>query len=140
MTKLLILSVSAGNGHVRAAQALAATAAALQPPPDSTSHTAVEATHIDAMQYVASGFRKVYTDWYIQLVNRAPEVWSYIHQKADSTPHSATSQRLRRGIERVSAGALLREVQRVKPDAVISPWGSRTRSRDRRRARGRRGP
>ncbi|MBC7393953.1 MAG: galactosyldiacylglycerol synthase [Variovorax sp.] len=119
MTKLLILSVSAGNGHVRAAQALAATAAALQPPPNSTSHPAVEATHIDAMQYVASGFRKVYTDWYIQLVNRAPEVWSYIHQKADSTPHSATSQRLRRGIERVSAGALLREVQRVKPDAVI---------------------
>ena len=32
MTKLLILSVSAGNGHVRAAQALAATAQSLAPP------------------------------------------------------------------------------------------------------------
>ncbi len=109
--QLLILSVSAGNGHVRAAQALAAAAEETQPP--------CTATHIDAMQYVASGFRKIYTDWYIGLVNRAPEVWSYIHQKTDSTPHSATSQRLRRGIERVSAGGLLREVRRAAPDAIV---------------------
>ena len=111
MTRLLILSVSAGNGHVRAAQALAATAEALNPP--------CSAVHIDAMAHVAGGFRKVYTDWYIQLVNRAPELWSYLHQKADSTPHSATSQRLRRGIERVSAGALLREIHRATPKAIV---------------------
>ncbi|MEP6723029.1 MAG: glycosyltransferase [Variovorax sp.] len=111
MTQLLILSVSAGNGHVRAAQALAATAETLNPP--------CSAVHVDAMAHVAGGFRKVYTDWYIQLVNRAPELWSYLHQKADSTPHSATSQRLRRGIERVSAGALLREIHRTKPKAIV---------------------
>lgn len=111
MTRLLILSVSAGNGHVRAAEALAATAETRVPP--------CHATHIDAMAHVARGFRKVYTDWYIQLINRAPEVWSYLHQRADSTPHSATSQRLRRGIERVSAGALLREIHRAKPDAIV---------------------
>jgi processive 1,2-diacylglycerol beta-glucosyltransferase len=110
MTKLLILSVSAGNGHVRAAQALEAAAQSFAP------HTAV---HIDAMAHVASGFRKVYTDWYLQLVNRAPELWSYLHQRTDATPHSAISQRLRRGIERVSAGALLREIKRERPDAVI---------------------
>ena len=111
MTQLLILSVSAGNGHVRAAQALCATAEAQMPP--------CSAIHIDAMAHVASGFRKVYTDWYVQLVNRAPEVWSYLQQKADSTPHSATSQRLRRGIERVSAGPLLREIRRIRPQAIV---------------------
>lgn len=111
MTQLLILSVSAGNGHVRAAQALCATAEVLKP--------ACSATHIDAMMHMASGFRKVYTDWYLQLVNRAPEVWSYLHQKADSTPHTATSQRLRRGIERVSAGPLLREIRRIQPQAIV---------------------
>ena len=111
MTQLLILSVSAGNGHVRAGQALCATAEAQTPP--------CSAIHIDAMAHVASGFRKVYTDWYVQLVNRAPEVWSYLHQKADSTPHSATSQRLRRGIERVSTGPLLREIRRIRPQAIV---------------------
>lgn len=111
MTRLLILSVSAGNGHVRAAEALVAAAESRTPP--------CHAIHVDAMAHVASGFRKVYTEWYIQLVNRAPDLWSYLHQKADSTPHSATSQRLRRGIERVSAGALLREIHRTRPDAIV---------------------
>ena len=111
MSKLLILSVSAGNGHVRAAQALEATARAL--PGD------LQVTHIDAMQHVASGFRKVYADWYIQLVNRAPGLWSYVHQKTDTTPHHATSQRLRRAIERVSSGALLRVIRAAQPDAVV---------------------
>jgi len=111
MPRLLILSVSAGNGHVRAAQALTATGPLLDPP--------CGAVHIDAMAHVTASFRKVYTDWYLQLVNRAPELWSWLHQKADSTPHSATTQRLRRGIERLNARALLQEVRRVKPDAVI---------------------
>ena len=129
MTQLLILSVSAGNGHVRAAQALAAAAALLGPPRS--------AVHIDAMAHVAGGFRKVYTDWYLQLVNRAPELWSYLHQKADSTPHSATSQRLRRGIERVSAGALLREIQRAKPRAIVCTHFLPAELLMRERARGR---
>ncbi len=111
MTQLLILSVSAGNGHVRAAQALEAAARALPGAPD--------VTHIDAMQHVAVGFRKVYTDWYIQLVNRHPAVWSYLHQKTDTTPHDATSQRLRRALERVSSGALLRAMREARPDAII---------------------
>lgn len=111
MTQLLILSVSAGNGHVRAAQALAATAQTLVPP--------CTTVHIDAMAHVAPGFRKVYTEGYIQLVNRAPDLWSYLHQRADTTPHHAASQRLRRGIERLSAGALLREIRRIKPEAMV---------------------
>jgi processive 1,2-diacylglycerol beta-glucosyltransferase len=111
MTKLLILSVSAGNGHVRAAQALEATARALPDPP--------EVSHVDAMQFVASGFRKVYSDGYIRLVNHHPGIWSYVHQKTDETPHDATSQRLRRGIERLSSGALLRAIRAARPDTIV---------------------
>ena len=110
-TDLLVLSVSAGNGHVRAAQALVDTAALRTPP--------CQAVHIDAMTHTSAAFRKLYTDWYIQLVNRAPEVWSYLHHKADVTPHSAATQRLRRGIERVSTLALLREVQRLQAKAIV---------------------
>ena len=111
MKKLLILSVSPGNGHVRAAQALQAAAAALPEAP--------EVTHVDAMAHVAAGFRKVYTEWYVRLVNRHPEVWAYLHQKADETPHTAPGQRLRRAVERLSSTELLRLVRRERPDAVI---------------------
>jgi len=111
MSKLLILSVSAGNGHVRAAHALEAAALALPGAP--------RVVHIDAMQHVASGFRKVYADWYLQLVNRHPGLWSYLHRKTDTTPHHATSQRLRRAIERVSSGALLQVIRNERPDAIV---------------------
>jgi processive 1,2-diacylglycerol beta-glucosyltransferase len=108
---LLLLSVSAGHGHVKAAQAL--EAGANLPPGNGTS------THLDAMAYVTGAFRKIYTDWYLQLVRHAPEVWSYLHQKTDSTPHSAMAQRLRRSIERLSAKALMNEVRRIGPSAII---------------------
>ncbi|CAN5481709.1 glycosyltransferase [soil metagenome] len=111
MTSLLVLSVSAGNGHVRAAQALCAAADA--------RGLAGGAVHVDAMAHMAPAFRWAYTDAYLQLVRCAPGLWSYLHQKTDSTPHSAVSQRLRRGIERACAGALLREVHRLRPAAIV---------------------
>jgi len=111
MTKLLILSVSAGNGHVRAAQALEASARELPEAP--------EVSHLDAMDFVAAGFRKMYTDGYIRLINEHPGLWEHLHHLSDTTPHNAASQRLRRGVERLSSGALRREVRKRKPDAVI---------------------
>ncbi len=111
MSRLLLISVSAGNGHVRAAQALAACAANLAQAP--------QATHLDAMQFVASGFRKAYTDGYLALINRYPDLWSYLHRKTDTTPHNATSQKLRRAVERLSSVALLRAVRRHHADAIV---------------------
>jgi len=111
MSKLLILSVSAGNGHVRAAQALEATAREMR--------DVRAVTHIDAMQHVASGFRKVYADWYIELVNRHPRIWSFVHQQTDETPHDAKRQKLRRAIERLSSGALLKAIRGERADAIV---------------------
>ncbi len=111
MSRLLLISVSAGNGHVRAAQALAASA---ERAPD-----APQVTHLDAMQFVASGFRKAYTDGYLALINRYPDLWSYLHRKTDTTPHTATSQKLRRAVERLSSTALLRAVRRHDADAIV---------------------
>jgi processive 1,2-diacylglycerol beta-glucosyltransferase len=111
MSKLLILSVSAGNGHVRAAQALQATASTL---PGFT-----QASHIDAMQHVSTSFRKVYTSGYLQLINHYPELWSFVHQQTDSTPQTAPSQRLRRLIERLSSSDLRRVVRAERPDAIV---------------------
>jgi processive 1,2-diacylglycerol beta-glucosyltransferase len=117
MSRLLLISVSAGNGHVRAAQALAA--AAVNAPEAPNTPDAPQATHMDAMQFVASGFRKAYTDGYLALINRYPDLWAYVHRKTDTTPHSATSQKLRRAVERLSSAALLRAVRRHAADAIV---------------------
>lgn len=55
--KILLLSVSAGAGHMRAAEAIRSYA--------SQSDTGVSATHIDVMDFVTAGFRKLYTDFYL---------------------------------------------------------------------------
>ena len=69
--RVLILSASAGTGHVRAADALAKSFAA-QP--------GVEAVeHLDALNYTNKLFHDFYSKLYIQLVKTAPEVlgWAY---------------------------------------------------------------
>ena len=62
--KILLLSVSAGAGHMRAAEAIRAYA--------NSPEYDVVATHLDVMNFVTAAFRKLYTDFYIKLVNKAP--------------------------------------------------------------------
>ena len=61
--RVLILSVSAGAGHVRAAQALCAASDDM---PD------MEAIHLDAMDFVPRFFRVLYSDCYLRLVRSWP--------------------------------------------------------------------
>ena len=72
--KILFLSVSAGAGHMRAAEALRLTAEADFP--------GVQTLHLDVMEYVPATFRKLYTDFYIKLVNSYPALWGMLYQHA----------------------------------------------------------
>lgn len=109
--KLLLLSVSAGAGHMRAAEALRAAADA---------HPAgVSATHLDVMNFVPSGFRKVYTDFYIDLVNKHPSIWGYLYQATNDADPSGLMQRSRRLVERLNTRALQKVIAEQKPNAII---------------------
>jgi processive 1,2-diacylglycerol beta-glucosyltransferase len=109
--KILLLSVSAGAGHMRAAQAIEAHA--------NLAGGSAVATHLDVMDFVSAGFRKLYTDFYIKLVNKAPALWGYLYHATNDAPVDSTMQRLRRGVERLNARELLRQVAAFKPDAII---------------------
>jgi len=109
--KILLLSVSAGAGHMRAAEAIRSFAASHHPP--------VSATHLDVMNFVPAGFRKVYTDFYIDLVNKYPIAWGYLYQATHEAEADSFMQRLRKKVERLNTRALLREIESLKPDAII---------------------
>ena len=109
--KILLLSVSAGAGHLRAAEALKAYA-------NLSAHEVV-ATHLDVMNFVTATFRKLYTDFYITLVNKAPTLWGYLYKATNDAQPDSSLQRLRRGIERLNTKALLKEITAFKPDAII---------------------
>jgi processive 1,2-diacylglycerol beta-glucosyltransferase len=109
--KILLLSVSAGAGHMRAAEAIRAFAA--------KDETKIEATHLDVMNFVPAGFRKIYTDFYINLVNKYPTTWGYLYQVTNEAEPDSFMQRMRRQVERLNTRALLKEIATIKPDAII---------------------
>lgn len=109
--RILLLSVSAGSGHLRAAEALRAQAA--------LEDVAVSASHLDVMQFVSAAFRKVYTDFYITLVDRHPALWGYLYRLTNDAPPDGSLQKIRRAIERLSTRSLRREIDAWQPDAII---------------------
>jgi len=109
--KILLLSVSAGAGHMRAAEALRAYAAL--PEYD------VEAKHLDVMDFVTAAFRKIYTDFYIKLVNKAPTLWGYLYQVSNEADAGSTMEKLRRAVERLNTKPLLKAIVAFQPDAII---------------------
>src|SRR5437762_5781426 len=83
---ILVLSVSAGAGHVRTAQALCAAA--------ERGFRQLRLTHVDVMDLVPAGFRKLYADSYIKLVEKMPLAWVYLYQYTDQRSADRKSTRL----------------------------------------------
>ncbi len=109
--RLLLVSVSAGNGHVRAAQAIAAHA--------WRDFPQLRLQHIDMMQIVPTLFRRLYSDLYMKLASGLPEAWGWLYRKTDCEPGHSLSGRLRRGIQRLCSQRLFQEINRFKPDVII---------------------
>jgi processive 1,2-diacylglycerol beta-glucosyltransferase len=109
--KIAILSVSAGAGHVRAAEALVATA--------KLHHPDVEAVHVDVMELVPKLFRKLYAEKYVHVVNRHPALWGYLYHTADKQRDDSLITRVRRLIEKLNTRGLVKKLEELQPDAVI---------------------
>lgn len=109
--KIALFSVSAGAGHVRAAQALQAAAEKWYP--------GVETVHIDLMDLVPKLFRKIYADTYLQIVERHPAVWGYLYDRSDQEKADSTLNRLRIALERLNTRDLGRVLKEINPDHVI---------------------
>jgi processive 1,2-diacylglycerol beta-glucosyltransferase len=109
--RILLLSVSAGAGHSRAAEALRAQAA--------LSYPDVEVKHLDVMTLVPRSFRALYADYYIKIVERHPSVWAYLYHATDKMPRDALFAQVRRAIERLNTRKLRDAVQDFAPHHII---------------------
>jgi len=108
---IAIFSVSAGTGHLRAAEALKATAEKKFP------H--VTAIHIDLMDLVPTLFKRVYADSYFPIVERHPALWGYLYDKSDRKKEDSKLDRLRVAIERLNTQKLKDVLRAIKPDHVL---------------------
>ncbi|NID15212.1 MGDG synthase family glycosyltransferase [Luteibacter yeojuensis] len=112
--RILLLSVSAGAGHVRAAQALEAAVATL-----AEDGREVEARHLDVMDYVPSSFRRIYADFYLRLITRHPQLWGMLYRITDDARPEALTQRMRRTVERLNTRRLRAAIAQFAPDAIV---------------------
>jgi processive 1,2-diacylglycerol beta-glucosyltransferase len=107
----MILSVAAGAGHVRAAQALEAAA--------KSAHPQLKVTHIDLLTLVSRDFRKLYGEQYIKLVEKWPQLWSFLYSKSDRPTRDSLLGKLKRAAERLNTRKLDQEIARLAPDAIL---------------------
>lgn len=111
VSRVLLLSVSAGAGHVRAADALAAHALADFP--------RLAVRHIDMMSLVPRWFRAAYRDLYLKLSAGLPEAWGWLYRKMDGPAPSGITERARRALQRFGARRLLAEIAAFDPHAIV---------------------
>ncbi len=130
--KLLILSVSAGAGHVRAADAIVKAAEAAHPP--------LAATHIDLLSLVPKEFRTFYGEQYIKLVEKLPQLWSYLYSKSDRPSRDSLVGKLKRAAEKLNTRKLNAEIERLAPDVILCTHFLPAELLSRQRARGRQLP
>ncbi len=108
LNKVLILSASAGAGHLRAAEAL--EKAFIQ------KHAAREVLHVDALEYTNPVVRNIYSRGYIDMVNKAPTVLGILYDSADK-PWKDERQRL--AFDRLNTLPLAKLLKDYEPDLVV---------------------
>jgi processive 1,2-diacylglycerol beta-glucosyltransferase len=106
--RVLILSASSGEGHVRAGKALEKAFAA---------RGDCEVEHVNALDYTSKSFQKIYDDAYIALVRRAPGVLGWFFQHIDQPWRH---ERRRLAFDRLNTRPMVRLLKRVQPDLCVT--------------------
>lgn len=107
-TRVLLLSASAGTGHLRAADAIAKVA--------KSDPRVGEVVHVDALQHTNALFRRFYSDLYLQMVKNTPALLGWFF---DNTDEPWKTDRWRLMIDRVNTGPLVRMIRDFRPDVAV---------------------
>src|ERR1043165_8380608 len=110
--RILIYSVSAGAGHMRAAEALFTAF--------KRFHSDVEVDHVDVMKLVPPSFKKAYVDSYIHLVNTLPSIWGWLYNRADKIPQTSALASVRKFVQKLNTNSIREHAARWKPDAIVA--------------------
>ena len=106
--KVLVLSASAGAGHVRAADAIVRAIEEMG--------AAEEVRHVDALEYTNKLFRHLYSKAYVEMVNKTPELLGWLYDALD-TPWK--NERRRLALDKLNTRPLVRMLKQYQPEVVI---------------------
>jgi processive 1,2-diacylglycerol beta-glucosyltransferase len=110
LKKVLLLSASAGAGHVRAAEAIEK---AFKQDGNGESR---EVHHLDILNYTNKVFRHLYSKAYIDLVNKLPEVPGWMYDKLDKP---WKNERRRLALDKLNTRPLVKLLRGYQPDLIV---------------------
>lgn len=105
----LILSCSGGAGHIRAAEALHRTA--------SLTGLPIRTEHYNVLDFTSKLFKRLYSESYLQMVNRTPELWGYLYQQSEKKPYEKKG--FIKSFDQLNYRRYLRILRELNPDAII---------------------
>jgi processive 1,2-diacylglycerol beta-glucosyltransferase len=106
--KVLILSASAGAGHIRAAQAVEAAFRFM--------NAAREVRHVDTLEYTNAVFRALYSKAYIDMVNRAPTLLGWLYEQTDKP---FKNEKLVHAFNKLNTLPFIRMLEEFGPDLIV---------------------
>ncbi|HVC09046.1 MAG TPA: glycosyltransferase [Elusimicrobiota bacterium] len=111
--KILILSASAGAGHMRAAQAVEC---ALR-----EAHPEASVKVVDVLELASPLFRRAYGEGYLGLANSAPRAFGYLYDIFDRPGSAIPVRESARGfLQRLGMDAFPRFIEEEACDAVVN--------------------
>ncbi|SIO39169.1 processive 1,2-diacylglycerol beta-glucosyltransferase [Singulisphaera sp. GP187] len=108
LNSVLILSASAGAGHLRAAQAIER---AFQ-----ETGSAKSVHHLDVLEYTNPLFRRLYSKAYIEMVNAMPEVLGWLYDRMDKP---GMDDRLKLAFDKLNTRPFIKLMERYQPDIAV---------------------
>jgi processive 1,2-diacylglycerol beta-glucosyltransferase len=108
LRKVLILSASAGAGHLRAAQAIERAFA--------ETGAAQLVRNIDVLEYTNPLFRRLYSKAYIDMVNRMPEAVGWLYNYLDKPDKD---DRLQLAFDKLNARPFIKLLERYQPELTV---------------------
>jgi processive 1,2-diacylglycerol beta-glucosyltransferase len=106
--KVLVLSASAGAGHIRAAEAI--ERALLE------TGAAREVRHVDTLAYTNKIFRRLYSRAYLDMVNKMPEVLGWLYDHLDKP---WKNERRRLAFDKLNTRPFVKLLKEYRPDISI---------------------
>jgi processive 1,2-diacylglycerol beta-glucosyltransferase len=106
--KVLILSASAGAGHLRAAQAVERAFIEMG--------AAQEVRNVDTLEYTNKLFRNLYSKAYIDVVNKAPDVLGWLY---DQTDRPWKNERRRLAFDKLNTRPFVKMLKEYRPDITV---------------------
>jgi len=109
--RIAILHATAGSGHKRAAESLAAALSQMQP--------SAIVREVDTLVFASGLYRGTYAASYNAMAARAPRLWGVLYHSWASAPVNKSTAPVRLALDRMNLRRLVRVVESESPDAVI---------------------